>query len=175
MAGRVLSPKCENILWGRGSMGRFQSGRRRSKGDRSNRQCALSWPFTRRVLQAIWSVSLQSVSILSAPKRTTRHCDPLPSTPSVFKTGPRTALISALPLLHCLQFVIFAFVRDSRNPSLGSYFSFMTQSAKRKRTKLDFQTFPLLGRLSSDFSLGEGCCSDALQMAWSTLSVNVQL
>ncbi|GBN46722.1 hypothetical protein AVEN_149543-1 [Araneus ventricosus] len=63
-----------------------------------------------------------------------------PTPPAAFKTGPP---LRFLHLPHSLQFVVFAFVRELRSPSLRSYFSFMTQRTKWNTNEIRFPNFCL--------------------------------
>ncbi|GBO32317.1 hypothetical protein AVEN_70319-1 [Araneus ventricosus] len=100
-------------------------------------------------------------SFTEAPARTTDHCDP-----RLQNGTPNPLRLPYNPLSHGLRFVAFAFVKEPRSPSWGSYFSFMTQRSKWNNRSWIFILFPELLRFSSNFCIDEGFWSGAKLSKW---------
>ncbi|GBM33230.1 hypothetical protein AVEN_91630-1 [Araneus ventricosus] len=69
--------------------------------------------------------------------------------------------------------VDFAFVREARWPSGGSYFSFMTKYAKWNMSYVGFPNFTTTVQFSSDIYTDDGIRYEVLQMEWNGVLVNV--
>ncbi|GBL76701.1 hypothetical protein AVEN_53392-1 [Araneus ventricosus] len=84
-----------------------------------------------------------------------------PTPPSAFKTRPPPHFPS--------PWVVFAFVREARCPSRGSYFSFMNECAKWKTNNVGFPHFSTTTvELSSDIRIDNGFGDETLQITVSS-------